>query len=155
MLILFDKPQWSLSNRTASFLAFSLIIEGTIEKVLQFKCHLSQFTIKSLVSLNKKKYFEHYRVVQTLKKLLTLLLSWFFSDDLFRAAYLYSYVTIKQRCAVPLEMLWFFLLNKSCNTYLEPMLPPGNRNWQLIYFYINESFSVLFHQIAVAIDNKL
>jgi len=26
-----------------------------------------------------------------------------------------------------------FSLNKSHETYLEPMLPPGDRNWQLIY----------------------
>ncbi len=25
-----------------------------------------------------------------------------------------------------------FLLNKSCKTHLKPMLPPGNRKWQLI-----------------------
>jgi hypothetical protein len=26
-----------------------------------------------------------------------------------------------------------FSLNKSYKTYLRPMLPPGGRNWQLIY----------------------
>jgi hypothetical protein len=31
-----------------------------------------------------------------------------------------------------LEILWFSL-NKSFNTYLGPMLPPGNRNWWPIY----------------------
>ncbi len=31
-----------------------------------------------------------------------------------------------------LAILWFFQ-NKSCKTYLELMLPPGDRNWQLIY----------------------
>ncbi len=29
-----------------------------------------------------------------------------------------------------------FSLNKSCKTYLGPVLPPGNKIWQLIYPYI-------------------
>ncbi len=34
------------------------------------KCHLSQFTTKTLVSLNKKCNFEHYSEVQTAKNIL-------------------------------------------------------------------------------------
>jgi len=50
--------------------AFSLIVEGTTEKVLQFISHLSQFTAETLVSLNKKCIFEHYREFQARKTLL-------------------------------------------------------------------------------------
>jgi hypothetical protein len=53
--------------------AFSLIIDGTTEKVLQFKCHFSQFTTKTLVSLKKKCIFEHNREVQTIKNVVLAL----------------------------------------------------------------------------------
>jgi hypothetical protein len=43
--------------------AYSLIIEGTTEKELQFIRPLSQFTAETLVSLNKKCIFEYYRVL--------------------------------------------------------------------------------------------
>jgi hypothetical protein len=58
-------PQWN-----SMFFAFSFIIEGTTEKVLQFIIPSSQFTTKTLVSLNKKCIVEHYREVQTIKYLL-------------------------------------------------------------------------------------
>jgi Zinc carboxypeptidase len=57
--------------------------------------------------LNKKYIFEHYKEIQTIKNLLidiTFDIK-FFSDDLFRAAPYRSYVSIKQRCAVPLYTL--------------------------------------------------
>jgi hypothetical protein len=41
---------------TACFFAFSLITEGTTEKVLQFI-----MPAETLISLNKKCIFEHYR----------------------------------------------------------------------------------------------
>ncbi len=47
---------------------FSLIIEGTTEKVLQFIMPLGQFTAETLVSRNKKCIFEHYTEVQKIKK---------------------------------------------------------------------------------------
>jgi hypothetical protein len=46
-------------------LAFSLMIEGATEMVLQFVMLVSQFTSKVLVSLNKKCIFEDHREVQT------------------------------------------------------------------------------------------
>ncbi len=57
---------------------FSLITEGTTEKVLQFK--------KSLKPIYNKNFgfIEHYREVQTIKNLLIdIILPWkFFSEDL-------------------------------------------------------------------------
>ena len=53
---------------TAHFFAFSLITEGTTEKVLQFIVPLSQFKTKTLVSMNY--IFEYYREVQTIRNLL-------------------------------------------------------------------------------------
>ncbi len=46
--------------------AFSLIIEGTTEKVLLFKSIYNQ----NLIFIEQKNYFEHYRQVQTIKNLL-------------------------------------------------------------------------------------
>jgi hypothetical protein len=69
--------------------AFSLIIEGTTEKVLQFvKPHMSIFT-ETLVSLNKKCIFEHYREFQARKALLIDIIFAMKkkSVDLFRAAH--------------------------------------------------------------------
>jgi len=34
---------------------------------------------------------------------------------------------------VDLLSIFWFLQNKSCKIYLGPMLPPGDKNWQLIY----------------------
>ncbi len=47
--------------------AFSLILEGTTGKVLQFKMPLKSIYKKSLALLNKKCIFEHSREVQTIK----------------------------------------------------------------------------------------
>jgi hypothetical protein len=54
--------QWN-----STFFAFSLIVEGTIEKALKFIMPLSQFTTETLVSLSKKCIFEHYREFQARK----------------------------------------------------------------------------------------
>jgi hypothetical protein len=67
--------------------AFSFIIQGTTEKVLQFIMPLKSIYEKNLVLLNKKCIFELYREVQTS---INLLFDTFFamkkvSDDLFRA----------------------------------------------------------------------
>jgi hypothetical protein len=51
----------------STFFTFLMIIEGTTEKVLQFKV---PFTTKTLVSLNKECYFEHYIEVQTVNNIL-------------------------------------------------------------------------------------
>jgi hypothetical protein len=54
------------------FFAFTLVIEGTTEKVLQFimLLKLSKNTTKTLASLNKKCLFEHYRDFLTIINLL-------------------------------------------------------------------------------------
>jgi len=67
--------------------AFSLIIEGTTEKVLQFIMPLESIYKKTLVSLNKKCIFEHYREFHARKPLLIgIILSIKLSVDLFRAS---------------------------------------------------------------------
>jgi hypothetical protein len=47
--------------------AFSLILEGTTGKMLQFKMPLKSVNNKTLALLNKKCIFEHNREVQTIK----------------------------------------------------------------------------------------
>ncbi len=54
-------------NGTARFFTFSLIIEGTTEKVPQLKMPVKSINKKTLGSLNKKCYIEHYKEVQTVK----------------------------------------------------------------------------------------
>jgi hypothetical protein len=68
--------------------AFSLIIEGTTEKVLQFKMPLKSMYSKTLTLFNKKCIFEHNREVQANKNLLIdmIFVMKFFSGDLSRAA---------------------------------------------------------------------
>jgi hypothetical protein len=68
--------------------AFSLIIEGTTEKVLQYIMPLKSIYNKTLVLLNKKCTFEHYREVETRKNLLidSIFVLKNISDDLFRFA---------------------------------------------------------------------
>jgi hypothetical protein len=53
----------------STFFAFSLIIEGTTEKVLQCMLPLKSIYNKTLVSLNKKCIFEHCREFQARKTL--------------------------------------------------------------------------------------
>jgi hypothetical protein len=56
-------PEWN-----STFFAFSLIVEGTTEKVLQFIMPLkSIYPTETLVSLNQKCIFEHYREFQAKK----------------------------------------------------------------------------------------
>ncbi len=53
---------------------------------------------------------------------------------------------IQNMCSVFLWLQWLlsyqqfcdFLLNKRCKIYMRPMLPPGSRNWQLIYPHSND-----------------
>jgi hypothetical protein len=52
-----------------TFFAFSLIIEGTTVKELQFKMPLKSIYNKTFALLNKKCIFEHNREVQTIKNL--------------------------------------------------------------------------------------
>ncbi len=47
------------SNGTARFFAFSILIEGTTEKVLEFIMILKSIYNINLVSLNKNVFFEH------------------------------------------------------------------------------------------------
>jgi hypothetical protein len=59
MTLTYQNKEWN-----STFFAFSLIKEGTTEKVLQFIMPLeSIYSKKTLVSLNKKWFFEHYREV--------------------------------------------------------------------------------------------
>jgi hypothetical protein len=51
----------------STFFAFSLIIEGATEKVLQFTMPLKSIYNKKLGFANKKCIFEHYREVPTIK----------------------------------------------------------------------------------------
>ncbi len=37
------------------------------------------------------------------------------------------------KTAIFLLSYCYFSLNKSCRTYMRPMMPPDGRNWQLIY----------------------
>jgi hypothetical protein len=52
---------------TARFFAFSLIIEGTTEKVLQFLMPIMSIFYQNLGFNEKKCLFEHNREVQTIK----------------------------------------------------------------------------------------
>ena len=52
------------------FFDFSLYIEGTTEKVLQFKMPLKSICNKILGFLEQKNIFEHYREVRTVRNLL-------------------------------------------------------------------------------------
>jgi hypothetical protein len=52
------------------FFAFSLIIEGTTEKVLQLKMPLKSINSKTVALSNKKCIFEHNREVQAINNLL-------------------------------------------------------------------------------------
>ncbi len=58
--------QWN-----STFLAFSLIIEGNTEKVLQFVMPLKSIYNKNLSFVEQKTHiFEHYRGVQWIKNLI-------------------------------------------------------------------------------------
>jgi len=57
-------------NGRAHFFSFSLIIEGTTEKELQFIMSLKSIYNKNLGLMEPKCIFEHYREVQTIKNLL-------------------------------------------------------------------------------------
>jgi hypothetical protein len=79
---------YTIKQWNSAFFAFSLIKEGTTEKVLQFKMPLKSIYNKTLASSNKKCIFEHNRGVQTIQNLLLdmIFVIIFFSGDLFRAA---------------------------------------------------------------------
>jgi hypothetical protein len=62
------------SNETARFFAFSLIIEGTTEKVLQFIMPLKSICNQNLGFIEQIMYFEHYREVQTRTNLLIVII---------------------------------------------------------------------------------
>jgi hypothetical protein len=57
-------------NGIARFFAFSLIIEGTTEKVLQFIMPLKSIYNKNLGFVEQKYIFEHNKEVQTIKNVL-------------------------------------------------------------------------------------
>jgi hypothetical protein len=59
--------QQVLTNGTTHFFAFSLIIEGATEKVLQFIMPLKSICNQNLGFVEKICTFEHYREVQTIK----------------------------------------------------------------------------------------
>jgi hypothetical protein len=75
-------------NGKARFFPFSLIIEGTAEKVLLFKMPLKSIYNKMLALFNKNCIFEHNRKVQTIKHLFIdiIFITKKNSGDLFRAA---------------------------------------------------------------------
>ncbi len=83
----FPSPQWN-----STYLAFSLIVEGITEKVLQIIILLSQFTFTTVVSMHKKLF------LNTAERNNNKSINWhyfchdkFFSVDLFRAA-LYRFI---------------------------------------------------------------
>jgi hypothetical protein len=80
-------PLIIMAKWNSKFFAFSLTIEGTTEKVLQFPMPLKSIYNKNLGFIEQKCIFEHNGEVQTIKNLL-INIFWcnFFSDDLFRAA---------------------------------------------------------------------
>ncbi len=81
-LLAYYSVEWN-----STFFAFSLMIEGTTEKVLQFIMPLKSSYNKNLGFNEQKCIFEHYKEVQTRKTKLTLFLSWKkIADDLFRVA---------------------------------------------------------------------
>jgi len=95
-------------NGGARFFAFSLIIEGTTEKVLQFIMPIKSIYNRNLVSLNNKCIFEHYREFQARK---TLVIDIIFAiikkiHRPFQSCPLYVYVSSTQRCAVPLSQVY-------------------------------------------------
>ncbi len=77
-----------ISQWNNKFFEFSLIIEGTTEKVLQFIMRLLSIYNKNLSFIEHKCIFEHYREVQTIKTPLTeiIFVTEKISEDLFRAA---------------------------------------------------------------------
>jgi len=83
---------------------FSLIMEGTTEKVLQFKMPVKSINNKNFGFVEQKMLFWTLQRFKQLKiYVLTLFLSWkYFSDDLLRGYPLLAYVSIKQICAFPL-----------------------------------------------------
>jgi hypothetical protein len=54
----------------STFFAFSLIIEGTTEKVLQFILPLKTIYKQNFGFISQKCIFEHYREFQTIRNLL-------------------------------------------------------------------------------------
>ncbi len=74
-------------NGTAIFFAFSLIIEGTTEKVLQFIMPFESIYSRNFGIIDQKMYFEHYREFQARKTILIYIIFYHekLSVDLFRA----------------------------------------------------------------------
>jgi hypothetical protein len=69
------------------FFAFSLIIEGTTEKVLQFMMPFKSVDCRNLCFIEQKMYFEHYGEFQSRKTLLIdITVATKISIDLLRAA---------------------------------------------------------------------
>ncbi len=60
-----------ISQWNNTFFKFSLIIEGTTEKVLQFIIRLLSIYNKNLGFIEHNCIFEHYIEIQTIKTLLT------------------------------------------------------------------------------------
>ncbi len=63
------KNNWLASNGTMRFFAFSLIIEGATDKVLQSIITLKSVNNKNIRFNAQKRFFEHYRENQTIKNL--------------------------------------------------------------------------------------
>ncbi len=100
--------QWN-----STFLQFSLITEGTTEKVLQFKMPLKLIYNKILALLNRKCIFEHRREVQTIKNQLIDIIFWwkYFSVHLFRAA-LYRLMFVLNKDALFHWVIYCHLVTK-------------------------------------------
>ncbi len=67
------KPLLKFKTRPNVF-AFSLNIEGTTEKALQFIMPLKSIYNNNLGFIEQKCIFEHYREVQTIKNLLNVII---------------------------------------------------------------------------------
>jgi hypothetical protein len=61
-VLITQRTQWN-----SAFFAFSLIIEGTTEKVLQFIMPLKSFYNRNFVSIEQNMNFEHYGEFQARK----------------------------------------------------------------------------------------
>ncbi len=81
------KPLLKFKTRPNVF-AFSLNIEGTTEKMLQFILSLKSIYNNNLGLIEQKCIFEHYREIQTVKNQSNVIVfAMNFFGDLFRAAF--------------------------------------------------------------------
>ncbi len=105
-LILWRPASRIVLEWNSTFFEFSLIIEGSTEKVLQFIMPLKSVYNKNLGFIEHKCIFERYREVQTIKTLLTdiIFATKKNSDDLFRVAPYRLMYYKKMHCSIKIDL---------------------------------------------------